>query len=1203
MTSPPPTRPDHTASPPTSDASTKRSGRLIKWLLWLGAGLGILLLGAGLLLTYWFPSELVRQELEVRLSSMLNGTVRIQSLSFNLLTGLNIRHAQFIPEGHAPLKVDHLHLNYSLWGLLQGSFRINEVSLEGADLVLNLPELSRPSEEPPVSEETIIPPEPPQDRPLLPILPVSIDLDTLKVRDSHLHVIVSPDLLVRLKGINLLSSGGISTDAARLQGTLDIQSIALSVQDAHLQFPLTMIFDTSIALASEQISLTRLTIQSEPILHTTLAGTVNHALSQNDLEVTLDQTQFDLAQLLRLGQDFVPPEFQNVMVKGLLSPRVTLKGSAPDGLFSGTIQGELKGKRLEASVPSFDLSVAPTDLELLVDDIRVKQNQPILGQTKLTLSASRWQYQAHQVNNLRFGLSGEYLDAGPVSGTLNLSGETLLPEEWLGTPVNIPFAVSMAARGNHKTHGLMIQDLTLQLEEFGQINGVAAWEPQPADQGTKASLDIRWLPQLKTWLPLLPKDMLPGLTLQKGSGSEHIQVQATALLNDDFLPRFGSLTTAVQLSSLRARLTDPAAQGTMDDLSFLLSAAYEQARGTISGTAGITTNLSRVSLPDQLALHKGTVTLKSTFHGKVSPSFEPVALRSRDQVQIVLNDLHVTHPSVSARLPMIKVLSKTREDVMHKDVILENLQVTSPGILEMTLQGRVIEPAQKFEVDFRIPVLLPEPLLAHLSGPIMEDLKTINPKGLISASLRTAGTVPSADDLENLALPLRFNGTVSMKDAGGLVAGYGLKQANGSLSLNYSPSATPPLQLTTDLHVQDILLPDGMPFKGLANTGLQITLTSPSVNELEVTQIRLTGNGLNVDVRGNIVGLRSFLQGTSPLGTSLANSFAELHTRAEVDVGVLQKMARPMGLQGSGQTAVQIHLRKKELGSLDTSMDLSLNDLTVKHDQAHLQGATGTIRVRKSLSWQNGPDKTRRERRFQPSDVITQLKRLSGTEKTLTIKRLQAGTLAMENVSIQLHFDQHALKLQNMAMNLMGGGLGGHFIVSAEQPPRASAWLEAAHLDINQLLDPADRIKGDSEIAATIGLSALLNEKTGALDFSRSDLQLHITHIGKEALDRLLVFLDPQGSNPTLANARSQLKLANPSNVTIEIARGLLSLTIRFQSRLVPTFMMERVPLAKMTNVERMTAAIPNWEDVAGLLHMLGAEAYAISPEGEVTFH
>jgi hypothetical protein len=175
-------------------------------------------------------------------------------------------------------------------------------------------------------------------------------------------------------------------------------------------------------------------------------------------------------------------------------------------------------------------------------------------------------------------------------------------------------------------------------------------------------------------------------------------------------------------------------------------------------------------------------------------------------------------------------------------------------------------------------------------------------------------------------------------------------------------------------------------------------------------------------------------------------------------------------------------------------------------------------------------------------------------------------------------------------------------IIAAERPLRVSAGLEVANLDANQLIDTESKIKGDSNIAATIGLTAILQDATGAVDLSRLEYNLHITHIGKETLDRLLVFLDPEGSNPTLSNARAQLKLANPSRVTVEVARGQLSLTIHFQGSLMPTFRLDRVPIAKMKNIEKLTAAIPNWEDLAKVLELIGAETYSFTPEGEIVF-
>ena len=1197
MTDFPPTNPDQPSHLPKEQRRPRSTSRkLFKGLLWLGAGILILLMCAGLLLTYWFPSDMVRQQLETRLSALLKGTVRIESLSFNLLSGLHIRHAQFLREGHPPLTVETLQLDYSLWNLLQGTLRINEVAIGGADLVVNLPELSQglPPEEPTIP--------PPTDQPLIPALPVTVDVNTLKILNTHVVVIVSPDLQVRMTGLNLTCSGGISPEMASLQGALDIKGLDLTFQDKNLQMPLMVAFDTSVHVASEQIEIAKLTIQSEPTLRLTLNGLIEHPLSEKTVALTLRETQIDLAQLLRLGHPFIPPEMEGLLVKGTLAPQITIKGSAPDGTFSGTMTGTLNGKGLEAALPAYEVQVHSTDFTINLTDLRVQHNAPIVGQMVVQSFMQQVRYQAYQISDLNLGMSGEFLDAGPFSGIVKISGKTTLPENMLGQAIPLPFEVNLTSTGNHKTQTLKVSDFQAKLGPYGHVQGTAAFEPRtPPSTSTDAGLEVRVFPQLDALIPLIPKALLGGITLhKKGTKPDSLQVQAKGVLNQEHLPEAANLATAIKLGSLRLHVKEPEADGTLENLAFLLSGDYQRATGTITGTVGLSTNLANLLVPQQLSVTRTTVTLKSGIRGQLSPSFQPTSLQSEDQLQVGLEGVVLTHPSVTATVPSLKWLSKTREDVLKHNVMVEGLRVTAPDIFEIGMKGGWKQSSKTYDVDFRMPLLRIDQLLPRLSGSLTEGWQDLNPTGLMSMSIQTAGSVPSEADIKALKLPLHFKATMSVKDAGGTLAGFGLQETNGTVSVAYAQTTNPPLQFLTDLHLQNILLPANLPIQQLPNTSLHIHVAAPSANEIQVKQLRATSNGLNTAMQGTIVGLQAFLNSPEPLGTRLANLFAELETSANVDLGVFQQVLTPLGIQGTGEAGVDLHVRKMEQGNLDSTIDVSMNQVSLQQNTSTIHEATGAIQLRKALTWQpSGSSKTKRSR-FQPSDVIAQLQRLSKKEHTVTIKHLKAGPLAIENFSTHLHFKERALKLQNMSMNLLGGGLGGNVILSAEHPLRLSTWLEAAQLDLNQLVDPASRIAGDSEVAATIGLTALLQEETGALDLSQTELQLHITHIGQEALDRLLVFLDPQGSRPALASARAQLKLANPSDVTIEIARGLLNFTIHFQGSFIPTFHLDRIPLAKMKNMERLTAAIPNWEALSKILNMVGAESYAFTAEGEL---
>jgi translocation and assembly module TamB len=1175
-----------------------RSRKVVKWFVWLGVGMLALLLCAGLLLTYWFPSDMVRQELEIRLSELLQGTVRIHSLSFNLLTGLEVSQLEFTKPSQPPLTLEHLTLDYSLPGLLKGTFTIKEISIDRADVSLNLPELTEAAPVP-----TPPPPSEPAEPATLPTLPVSIDLETFKIIESNIHVVVSPELTVNLTRLNLQSSGGVSSDDAHLNATLQVEQLALALQGKHLELPLAVKFDAAIHLPSQHLELKQLTIESDPAIRLTLSGALNEFLTQKAVNLSLTDTSLNLETIMALAKDFVPPELGTATMGGTLSPSLTLTGFLPDSGFQGTIQAKLNGRDIELYLPDLALTVGPTDLTLAANDMQVKENLPLMGNVSAQLTTHHLAFQAYGIQNLDFMLKSDYQATGPFSGNLKISGTTALPEDLLGTPVNLPFAVALDTGGNHHTRQVQVKHLNVDLTPYGTLQMKGTLQPHPSPkEGMDASLEVRLSPKINALLSLMPKDQLQGLVLHKGTEPDTLVLQATGALHPDFRPEWAKATAALKLSSLRAQSDSFGPEGTMHQLTFLVSSGYQEKNGAFQGTVGLSSNLSNLRAADMLTIGTSHVILKSSFQGNLSPDYQPTSLRSQDQLQLTLGNLTYQDPSLTATLPSLRLSSKTKEDVLKHDYLLENLRVTSENLLDVNVKGRFTQAKQQFDVDFQMPLLHVGNLLPLLSGPLMKGVDEINPKGRVSLSLRAAGKVPQEADLKQLALPLGLQGTLTLRDIEGAVAGYRAQGGNGTMTLAYSPQATPQTQLTTDMTLKRIHLPDTLPISELADTSLHLRMMSPDLNEVQIDPIQVTSKGVDLFLKGAIVGLRELLSATSPRGTQLAKLFAQLHTRLGLDVETFQEALRPLGVQGNGKALVTLSMLKKEQGSLDASVEISAEALSLTRDGTELRNMNGAIQFRKSLAWKPDGVMSPPKKTFQPSDRVARLKSFSRKGQAITIDRLQLGPFTVQNFSTNLAFEQDSLKMQNLAMNLLGGGIGGNVIIAAERPLRVTAGLEVANLDANQLIKTESKIKDDSNIAATIGLTAILQDATGAVDLSRLEFNLHITHIGKEALDRLLVFLDPEGSNPTLSNARGQLKLANPSRVTVEAARGQLSLTIHFQGSLMPTFRLDRIPIAKMKNIETLTAAIPNWEDLVTVLELIGAETYSFTPEGEVEF-
>ncbi|MEX2492200.1 MAG: AsmA family protein [Nitrospirales bacterium] len=1173
-----------------------RSRTVVKGFVWLAVGMLALLLCAGLLLTYWFPSNLVREELEVRLSELLQDTVTIQSLSFNALTGLNVGNLAFHKPDHPPLTLERLKLDYSLLGLLRGTFTINEVTVEGADISLNLPELTQaaPSEPP----DTPPPAEPTR----LPTFPISIDLDTLAIIDSHVQVTVSPDLQVELSNLNLLSSGAVSPEDANLKGQLTIDQVAMDFQGKHVHLPLDITFHTQIDLSRQHFNLQELTLASTPGWRMTFSGTVSNLFTPDNIDLSLTKTQFNLDAIMKTAQDFVPSEWASTSLQGSLSPTFSIKGALPEGQFLGTIQAGLQANDLRVNLPSLALDLGPTTLDIRAEDIRIQRNQPTEGTVSGKGTVQDLTFQSYALHNLDVVLASDGHMTGPLSAALNVRGLTLIPPEIMGTSLTLPFDFTLDAKGNHRTREAHLKTLDLNLGSYGSLHAKADLTPQPSPSlNMDASLELQVRPRLQALLPLLPRDHLQGMAIEASAEPENLILRATALLQQDFHPLLATATAALKLSPIKATSDTLGVRGNVEQLTFLLSSHYQKEEGAFHGTMGFSTKFSGIHAKKSLRLEAMNLILKSSFQGNLSPTFQPIHIRSHDQLQMALRNMAFSDPSLTATVPSLRLLLNTKEDLMKKDFAVERFAVLSENILDLNLQGRFSQETQQFDFNLQAPLIHIGNLLPHLSGPLMEGMDAINPRGRLELTMQGAGRLPENTDLEKFALPFGLKSTLRLHDLAGAVAGYQVEGGNGTLAFGYSPNASPQSQLTTGLQIDRIGLPNTLPIRALTDMALKLNLTSPNLNEVHLDPIHVTARGVDLSTKAVLVGLREFFSSsTTSRGTQLSKLFVQLHTQLGLDLEPFQAALQPYGVSGKGKTQVGVHLHKREQGDLSASINLDAEKLSIAQEGTELKKINGGLHIRKTLRWDAGGLKAPAQKRFLPSDRIAQLKMLSGKEQQISIEEFTLGPLSVQKFSTHIAFQQHVLRIQNLAMNVLGGGIGGNMAIAVEHPLRVSADFDIANLNINELMTAKNRIAGDSTIAATVVLDANLQDETGAVDLSRLSCQLNITHIGKDALDRLLVFLDPEGRNPTLSNARAQLQLANPSLVHIDIARGQLNLVIEFQGSLIPTFTLNRIPIAKMKNIETLTAAIPNWKTLIPLLDMLGADTYSFSPEGEL---
>lgn len=1188
-----PSEPD--SNPP---ASPKASGlsRVLKWLVVLAGFVLALVICVALLLTYWFPSELVREELEVRLSDMLDGTVRIRELSFNLLHGVSLHYVEFQQGPQPILELDRLVLDYSLFGLLQQKLKINEVRIDGADLSLNLAELQGASEEP--QQE----PDPPSTDPVsVPPIPLTLDLQSLIISRTNVQLDVSPELTVLLRDLNFELSGGVVDDLVRLKGELAVAQVGVDLEEQQLRFPLGLTFDVKTDLPSQQLTLDHVTVTSGPTLGFTLSGRVEEFLGNPKVDLTLDETQFDIKRVLALVEDFVPAEFHDVTVSGLLSPTLVVKGGLGEQGFIGTANIRIALQNFQTQLAQFETTLSLTNVDVNLTDVSIKDNVPNAGTLAVRIQSEKASFQVYEVAGLDFQLSGDYFSLGPVSAKMNVSGTANLPPQEPLAALTLPFAVQLDVLGNYRTQDATIKQFTAELGKLLNVKIEGSVSPNPGPhQIMDVDLKTRLEPHLEYILPLIPQQFLEDLTIEKLPAPDFITVNLLGRLDESFNPMDAEVSARVKVGNLTVTQNALSAGGSLDSMNFSLETRYNAQREDLRGTIAGSLSLLGIDYGDMAAVGHLGLGLDTSFSGRLSSSFELTGLVSEQAVNLLVRNIEYTSPELGVGLEELTLSANLREDIDAQHVTVKDLRVTSESLMDVQLAADFQQATQDFEVSLEIPYVNIGELQRKLSGELVQSLNELNPGGNLSLSVQASGRVPQEQDIQALDIPVALSTKLMLDNVSAAVANYQVDGAQGTVSFSLVPGDRPVVQVETDLTFAEVLLAPGMPLERLSGTFAKLNIMTNNFDEVVVKTLHVGTNGAEVSLDGSVGGIRKIIEAKRDVMGNLPDMFAQVDTTVRVNLDDFQALLKPTGLTGTGQAQVAFSLLKKERGLLALSLTLGSQGIQVSQEGIRVENVDGQILIRKRLNWIEQSGNKPQMRKFRPTDILSQLRSIAGKEKSLAIDFLDLGLITVSNFSANILFDQDAFKVQNLAMNLLNGGLGGNIIVTGGKAFGVAGGFEAAHLDLNQLLDDTQQISGDSLLDATIGLAVFFDQETGVLDLSRTEVKVFITHIGREAVDRLLMFLDPEGSNPTLVTARSQIKLANPSKVSVQLSRGMLSLEILFSEGVLSPFRLNRIPIGKVKQFKAVTKSIPDWDTVREIMALVGAQGYGVDGQGKL---
>jgi translocation and assembly module TamB len=222
--------------------------------------------------------------------------------------------------------------------------------------------------------------------------------------------------------------------------------------------------------------------------------------------------------------------------------------------------------------------------------------------------------------------------------------------------------------------------------------------------------------------------------------------------------------------------------------------------------------------------------------------------------------------------------------------------------------------------------------------------------------------------------------------------------------------------------------------------------------------------------------------------------------------------------------------------------------------------------------------------------------------------RLETAALPIElaHHALDFHLVKGLPSVDYLQVDLLGGTVVG--ALSVRRSGRGfglNAKGSFSGINAKRLL--AEAIQGvpdeQAEINGQFSVAMPLSTQLSTL-LSGLRLDLRLTRIGSQALERVLYALDPYEHNEAIVNQRKQLRMGTPRWIHVRIQNGSLSMRGEVEVKGVRLEIppIERLNLAHLSGMRRLEDALGRLDPLLGVLHILAASAVVIDDQGKLQF-
>ncbi|GEM_PF-515657 len=487
--------------------------------------------------------------------------------------------------------------------------------------------------------------------------------------------------------------------------------------------------------------------------------------------------------------------------------------------------------------------------------------------------------------------------------------------------------------------------------------------------------------------------------------------------------------------------------------------------------------------------------------------------------------------------------------------------------------------------------------------------QSVQASGEATFNLNLNGNIPTPEAAKKLEIPLKLGAQFGVKNVSVQIPQKGVK-IDGlyhNLKANFENGNA---QILGIVSIAKLLKKDILGEQTL-NPEFQFNYKLQNWNQLSFLKqnFKIPAIGMQASATGKIEGFKQFLD--KSLDPTPDNLIKTIDASLKVNAGLNASSIPPLmkEIKTTGGLNFNFNLNQNAGKQIEAGGNLGFDSFNLLMEpNIEIQEIDGKIIFSKKLLL-NKSDLTLTQRpsiTAAQKGYFSQLREFSPFKDIFTIKSLRFDKYRAQNIGVDLFYKDNQLRVERFLLDVLSGGVAGNlFLEQTPQGPTLKYFTEFAELSFEDLTgQKLSASKEQTEIDGSVELDLKVNNESEEVGLEEIKAKIAITRIGEEALDRILLFLDPEESKPAIVSTRSKLKLATPHQLFVVLENGNLSVDIQLKDKLLGNVIqapgLKRISVSSLKQFKQISETLNKLSKIKNVLQYLSAQGVYFDSEGKI---